>query len=1164
MRSLAAMPHADFVHLRVHTAFSLSEGAIKIPGLVELCREHAMPAVAITDSGNLFGAMQFSEACGEAGIQPIVGCLLPLARGEVQGAGNGRAPPPDRLPVLAQNQAGYGNLVKLVSRAFLEPEPGEAPHVTWADLERHADGLIALTGGPEGPVGRLLGDGQTAAAEATLGRLQRFFPGRLYVELMRHGLDVEARIEPALLDLAYDRELPLVATNDVYFPTADMYQAQDVLLCIAGGNTLNDEERRRLTPEHRFKSPAEMRELFADLPEAIDNTMVIARRCAARAPAHPPILPAFPLGEGASEADELRAQAEAGLEDRLEKHVFAAGMDEAARAEVAKPYRERLDFELAVITKMNYPGYFLIVAEFVQWAKGEGIPVGPGRGSGAGSVVAWALTITDLDPLRFGLLFERFLNPERVSMPDFDIDFCEDRRDEVIRHVQQKYGRERVAQIITFGTLRARAALRDVGRVLEMPYGQVDRICKMVPNNPANPATLAEAIEGEAQLRAARDEDDGVARLLGIALKLEGLYRHASTHAAGVVIGDRPLDELVPLYRDPRSDMAVTQFAMKDVERAGLVKFDFLGLKTLTVLDRARQLLRQRGVEVDPATLPLDDAQTYEMLGRGDTVGVFQLEGSGMRDVLTRLKPDSFEDIIALVALYRPGPMDNIPKYIASRRGDEPVVYPHPMLEDCLKETAGVIIYQEQVMEIARVLSGYTLGEADILRRAMGKKDKVEMAAQRETFVAGAVERGVARGKAGRIFDLVDKFAGYGFNKSHAAAYALVAYQTAWFKTNHPVEFFAASMSLEFGNTDKIGVFHQALLNAGIALLPPDVNHSGAAFTVETGPDGKRAVRYALGAIRNVGAQAMQALADERAANGDFVDLFDFVGRVDPRIINKRQLENLAAAGAFDGLEPNRARVFEAAEVLMRHANAALIEKTSNQVNLFGGDDGGPPRGLAPDLPEVDDWAPMERLQREHGAIGFYLSAHPLESYASHLKQLRVTPIASLAERLAREATPDLKLAGVMVGKQERRSAKGSRFAFIELSDTTGTVEVALFSELLSASRELLESSVPLLVSVNAQLDNGAPRVTARSVQALDDVIGNGFADLEVHLVEPCSLDRLRATLDGAGAGRGRVRLVLEIEGREIEVALPGGYAISPAVRMAIEAFPGVSAVEQV
>ncbi len=1156
------MSHADFVHLRVHSAFSLSEGAIKIPGLVELCRKHAMPAVAISDTGNLFGAMQFSGACSSAGIQPIVGCLLPLARND-QTPVNGRPLAPDGLPVLAQNETGYGNLVKLVSKAFLEPEPGEAPHITWDDLESHSEGLIALTGGPGGPVGRLLGEAQAPAAEATLQRLEGMFPGRLYVELMRHGLDEEKRIEPALIDMAYAHDLPLVATNDVFFTDTTMFEAHEVLLCIAEGMTVSNDQRRQLSPEHYFKSPAEMRALFADLPEAIDNTMVIARRCAVGVPARDPILPPFPVSGGLSESDALRSQAEAGLAQRLESEVYTPDMDQAARDEAATRYGERLDFELGVIAKMDYPGYFLIVAEFIQWAKGEGIPVGPGRGSGAGSVVAWALTITDLDPLRFGLLFERFLNPERISMPDFDIDFCEDRRDEVIRHVQQKYGREQVAQIITFGSLRARAALRDVGRVLETPYGQVDRICKMVPNNPANPTTLAEAIESEAQIRDARDEDEAVARLLGIALKLEGLYRHASTHAAGVVIGDRPLDDLVPLYRDPRSDMPVTQFSMKDVEKAGLVKFDFLGLKTLTVLDQTCRLLCQRDIEIDLAALPLDDAATYEMLGRGDTVGVFQLEGSGMRDVLTKLKPDSFEDIIALVALYRPGPMDNIPKYIACRHGIEPVEYPHPMLENTLKETAGVIIYQEQVMEIAQVLSGYTLGQADILRRAMGKKDKDEMAAQRDTFVSGAMTNGVAEAKAGKIFDLVDKFAGYGFNKSHAAAYALIAYQTAWFKTNHPVEFFAASMSLELGNTDKLGMFRQTLIAAGIELLPPDVNHSGATFTVEFDGDGKGAVRYALGAIKNVGAQAMSALARERQDNGLFEDLFDFVGRVDPGVINKRQMENLAQAGAFDALEPNRRRVFEAAEVLMRHANAAVIEKASNQVNMFGGEDG-PAVPLAPDLPEVNEWPPMARLQREYGAIGFCLSAHPLESYEAHLAKHNVTPISSLGTTTARYMSPQIKLAGVVVGRQERRSALGNRFAFIELSDPSGSVEVALFSETLAACRELLEANVPLLISISVQIEGGVPRVTARSVQGLDDAVSGTAANLDVHLTECTCLERLRTALDEAGKGRGRVRLVIEADDREIEIELPDGYAITPAVCMEIGKFPGVVGVEQV
>ena len=1149
------MNHAEFVHLRVHTTFSLSEGALKIDDLVGLCRDNRMPAVAITDTANLFGAMQFSDACCGGGVQPIVGCLLPLRR-EDGGSHNGHAPPPDRLIVLAANESGYGNLVKLSSHAFLDVDAGEVPQVGWGDLARHADGLIVLSGGPGGPVGRLLVDGQAAQAEAALTRLKALFPGRLYVELVRHGLDDERRIEPALVDLAYGHDLPLVATNDVFFSDAGMFSAQDALLCIAESTTVSRDDRRRLTPEHRFKSAAEMRALFADLPEAIDNTLVIAQRCAVRTPRREPFLPAFPVSAGhESEADELRDIARKGLDGR----VASGGIEGAA----ATPYRERLEFELEVIIGMNYQGYFLIVAEFVRWSKAQGIPVGPGRGSGAGSVVAWSLTITDLDPLRFGLLFERFLNPERVSMPDFDIDFCEERRDEVIRHVQEKYGRDQVAQIITFGTLRARAALRDVGRVNEMPYGLVDRICKLVPNNPANPLTLAQALAAEPRLEAERVADENVAQLIDVAQKLEGLNRHASTHAAGVVIADRPLDELVPLYRDPRSDMPVTQFAMGDAEKSGLVKFDFLGLKTLTVLERARLHLEKRGIKLNLATIPLDNTASYEMLSRGDTVGVFQLEGSGMRDVLRRLRPDSFEDIIALVALYRPGPMDNIPRYIACRHGEEVPDYLHPSLEGILKETSGVIIYQEQVMEIARVLSGYSLGGADLLRRAMGKKIKSEMDAQRETFISGAVERGVSTRQAAHIFDLVAKFAGYGFNKSHAAAYALVAYQTAYVKANYPLEFFAASMSLELGNTDKINTFHRELARLGIALLPPDINHSGVEFTVALDSAGKGAIRYALAAVKNVGAQAMASLVDERDAKGPYKDLFDLAERVDPRVINKRQLENLARAGVFDGLEPNRARVFNAVETLMRYANAAVIERASSQTNMFG-------EGYAadatpsPDLPDADDWAPMDRLQQERDAIGFYLSAHPLDAYGPRLTRAGVTPIAELEARMAASGGPQVNLAGVVVDKQERRSSRGSRFAFIQLSDQTGAVEVAVFAEVLSAGRELLEAGRPLFVPAELRLDGDILRVTARTLQALDDVVQNGDTGLTVHLAGEAALRRLHAALSEAGRGGGHVRVMVELDDREVEVELPGGYKVSPAVCMAIKVLPGVAAVHEV
>ncbi|HEY7688028.1 MAG TPA: DNA polymerase III subunit alpha, partial [Dongiaceae bacterium] len=1051
------MSHADFVHLRVHSAYSLSEGAIKIKQLIGLCRREKMPAVAIADTGNLFGALEFALAAQDAGVQPIIACQLAIAREE---EGNGHTanrpvakPRPDQLVLLVQDETGYRNLLKLVSRAYLDSAPGDAPQVPMALLNGHTDGLIALTAGPNGRVGRLLAEGQNDAADAALQQLATLFPGRLYIELMRHGQEIERRIEDRLIDLAYAHDLPLVATNEVFFADRAMFEAHDALLCIAGGSYVGEAERRRVSPENYFKSAAEMRALFADLPEAVDNTLVIARRCAFMPGARKPILPAFPVADGGTEAEELRRRATDGLEHRLAFQVWTPEMDEAARTQAAKPYRQRLEFELGMIEQTGFPGYFLIVADFIQWAKSQGIPVGPGRGSGAGSVVAWSLTITDLDPLRWGLLFERFLNPERVSMPDFDIDFCETRRDEVIKYVQQKYGSERVAQIITFGTLKARAALRDVGRVLQMPYTQVDRICKMVPNNPANPVTLQQAIEGEPLLQQMQEQDEAVARLIDIAQKLEGLNRHASTHAAGVVIGDRPLEELVPLYRDPRSAMAATQFNMKYVETAGLVKLDFLGLKTLTVLEQARQILKQRGVDLDLANIPLDDAKTYETLSRGDGTGIFQLEGSGMRDVLRKLKPDRFEDIIAVVALYRPGPMDNIPRYIACKHGQEQPDYLHPTLEGILKETFGIMIYQEQVMQIAQTLSGYSLGGADLLRRAMGKKIKAEMEAQRKNFIDGAMARGVTEAKAAQIFEQVEKFAGYGFNKSHAAAYALVAYQTAWLKTNYPVEFFAASMTLDLGNTDKLNIFKQELDRLKIRLLPPDINRSQAVFAVEEQPDGSRAIRYALAAIKNVGRGAMEDLVARRAAAGPFRDLFDFTARLDGQLVNKRQLENLVCAGALDGIAPNRRQAFDSIELILRHAHSAASDRDSPQESLFGAIDTGPKRFA---LPVVEDWPVMERLRHEFEAIGFYLSAHPLDAYGASLRRLDAVKFGDLPAWLTGRPNTRAKMAGVVVSKQERTSARGNRFAFVQLSDASGIYETMVFSELLAASRELL------------------------------------------------------------------------------------------------------------
>ena len=1154
------MAHSNFVHLRAHSAYSLSEGAIHVKALVGLAAEQGMPAVAITDSGNLFGALEFSEVASGKGVQPIVGSLLAVKR---EGGTGEIALEPDPVVLLVQNEAGYENLLKLVSAAFLDTEAGVTPQVSFEDLAAHGEGLLVLSGGTFGPVGRLVLEGQEAAASALLDAYAEAFPGRFYVELHRHGRGEDSRVEAFAVAAADARDLPLVATNDAYFADAGMYEAHDALLCVSQGCTLDHEDRWRLTPEHFFKSAEAMRELFADLPDALDNTLTVARRCAFRVAKRKPILPHFEDASGASEEEILRRVSAEGLEERLAAQVLAdldPEADEETRAAAAAPYRERLAFELGVIIEMGFAGYFLIVADFIQWAKAEEIPVGPGRGSGAGSLVAWVLKITDLDPLEFNLLFERFLNPDRVSMPDFDIDFCQDRRDEVIRYVQDKYGHDQVAQIITFGKLQARAVLRDAGRVLGMPYGQVDRLCKMVPNNPANPVTLAQAIQDEPRLQEEKRNDPTVERLIDISLRLEGLYRHASTHAAGVVIGDRPLERLVPLYRDPRSDMPVTQFNMKWVEQAGLVKFDFLGLKTLTVLQRAVALIAETGVEIDINRVPLDDGDTYAMLQRAEALGVFQFESSGMRDLLREAEPTNIEDLIALVALYRPGPMENIPKYIACKHGREQPEFLHETIEPVVSDTYGVIIYQEQVMQIAQVFAGYSLGQADLLRRAMGKKIKAEMDAQREVFVNGAVERKVDRDRASYVFDLVDKFAGYGFNKAHSAGYALVAYQTAYLKANHPVEFMAASMTLDMGNTDKLNLFRQELDRMKIGLLPPDVNRSGVDFTVERPEEGRGKVRYALAAIRNVGREAMRAIVAEREANGAYRDLWDFASRMDPRQINRRALENLARAGAFDSLNDNRAQTVAAAEMMMRYAQRESEERESAQVSLFGGEAGGGITMATPDLPDLPDWLELDRLAQESEAIGFFLSAHPLDSYASLLKRERIQNYAEVV-KAARAGATAFRMAGTVLRRQERKSSRGNAFAFVQLSDRAGMFEVMVFSEELAGHREELEAGRSVLLDVEGRMDGGEePRLSVRRIRDIDKAAEDGEGELIVFIRDPAPLDGIQALLNARRKGRSRVtlRLTLPDEAVEADIVLPGGFTIDARVRGAIKGVTGV------
>ncbi|MFN0113933.1 MAG: DNA polymerase III subunit alpha [Paracoccaceae bacterium] len=1170
------MPAPRFIHLRVHSEYSLLEGAVPVKKLVGLCRKMRMPAVALTDTNAMFAALEFSTLAKAEGIQPIVGCQISLAF-EVARAGD-RPRPPAPLVLLAQNEAGYLNLLKLSSCLYLG-KGSELPQVTVEELQARAEGLICLTGGAEGPVGRLIRAGREAAAEALVARLAGIYPDRLYVELQRHPgeggqpTEAERATERPFVEMAYRMGLPLVATNDVYFPTPELYEAHDALICIAEGAYVDQQEpRRHLTPQHYLKSPDEMVALFADLPEAVENSVEIACRCAFAVAKRSPILPRF----AEDEVEELRRQAREGLAARLAVIPPSATDDE---------YRDRLEFELSIIEQMGFPGYFLIVADFIKWAKSHGIPVGPGRGSGAGSLVAFALTITDLDPLRYQLLFERFLNPERVSMPDFDIDFCMDRRDEVIFYVQERFGRDRVGQIITFGALLSKAAVRDVGRVLQMPYGQVDRLAKLIPVEGVKPVSIEKALADEPRLREEARREEVVRRLLDIAGKLEGLLRNASTHAAGVVIGDRPLDELVPLYQDPRSNMPATQFNMKWVEAAGLVKFDFLGLKTLTVIQNAVELIRRSGrdltrnaageklyeaapgYECDIGAIPLGDAKSYELYARAQTVAVFQVESSGMMDALRRMKPTCIEDIVALVALYRPGPMENIPAYCEVKNGLRDVESIHPTIDHILAETQGIIVYQEQVMQIAQVMAGYSLGGADLLRRAMGKKIAEEMAKERPKFIEGAkATHGIDARKAGEVFDLLEKFANYGFNKSHAAAYAVVSYQTAWLKANHPVEFMAAVMNCDIHLTDKLGIYAEEVRRGmGIGIVPPCVNRSDATFSVAEGR-----VVYALGALKNVGVEAMRMIVAARDGR-PFVTLFDFARRVDLKRLGKRPLEMLARAGGFDMLEPNRRRVFGGLDALVAWSAAVHEQAASSQVSLFGeaGDDLPEPR-----LPRVEDWLPADRLAGEHQAVGFYLTGHPLDDYAQRMRRGGLVTLAELQLRFARDGIAAGRVGVLVSGLAERKSARGTRFFRMDISDLTGQAAgIALFPEEFESVRKVFEKTFMVAMSLEVKGTEGQFDPVARGAQPLDEALERavGSVGLRVHICRAEAAGSVRSLLlrmagEMKQAARGPIRFCVADPAAGVEVEVEAGeeFPVSPQIRSAIRSMPGVEMVEDI
>ena len=1137
-----------FIHLRLHSSYSLLQGAIRPEELPKLCQKNLMPAVGVTDTGNLFGALEISELLVANGIQPLIGCEFKILQNNINDQNSNYY---SDIILLAQNDDGYKNLLKLSSEFFLNQKSPKLA-LDLSQLEKYSDDLILLCGGSSGILGANLLSNRKEEAKKTAVYLKKIFGDRFYIEIQRHGQQdsyktkEEEETEDLLLELADDNCIPIVATNNVHFKDKKSFEAQDVLLCIAQNAYLDQEAKReRLTQEHYFKSSNEMKTLFGDLLEAYNNTLEIAVRCTFKPSKREPILPKF----APNEKEELKRQAEEGLQNRIKTSQLSDNIE---------VYQKRLSYELQIIEKMGFPGYFLIVADFVQWSKKNKIPVGPGRGSGAGSLVAYCLTITDLDPIKYGLLFERFLNPERVSMPDFDIDFCQDRREEVIQYVQKKYGKDRVAQIITFGGLLSKAAIRDVGRVLQLPYPQVDKIAKLIPTEANKPVSISKALKEEPRLEEEKNSSETVRRMLEYSLQIEGLLRNASTHAAGIVIGDRPLVNYVPLYQDSKSEMPATQFSMKWAEASGLVKFDFLGLKTLTIIQNTINLLEKRGINIDIESIPLDDKKTFELYSSARTMAVFQVESSGMRAALTQLKPNCLEDIIALVALYRPGPMENIPKFCRVKNNLQDREFIHPSIDTLLDETQGIIIYQEQVMEIARKMAGYSLGEADLLRRAMGKKIKKDMDAEKPRFISGALKNKIDNVLANRVWLLLERFANYGFNKSHAAAYALVSYQTCWLKANYPVEFMAAVMNNDINFTDKLSFYKQEVNELGILLTPPSINKSVEVFSVDSDK-----IIYALGALKNVGIESMRNIISVRNTGGDFKDIFDFANRVELRKIGKRSLEMLIYAGVFDEISNNRNQLFQSIEILVEYSNICFSEKYTGQNNLFG-----ETNNLLsyPDLKLIEDWNSSEKLKKEYEAIGFYLSAHPLDDYSKLFKSQKIEKFSELNEIL--KSGPKLiKISGSVLSKQERISSKGNKFAFIQFSDPSGFFEVTAFSDILDLYNNLLQPSQNLILSCQATLEENQPKLLLRKVEKISDVL-NSLEDLGIRIFiddhnAVTFLKEQLEILNNENLKKSPIKIVVISKEFDVELDLPNSYRITNDVINSINHIPGVLQVER-
>ncbi len=1088
----------NFNHLKIHTQYSICEGAARIDDLQEYSKKNKIKSLGLCDTSNLCGALEFAEKISKSGTQPIIGTQINFKIGETIGL----------LPLFALNEAGYKNIIELSSLSYLENDELSDPHVDFELLLKNSEGVAVFSGTVFGLFGKLFDKGKFTEINNLYSKIKNTFEDRFYLEIQRHNDLNEIGFEKFNLNKSLDLEIPIIATNEVFYLYKEMHEAHDALICIGNKTYVNEKNRLRLTDHHYLKSNSEMSELFADLPEALENNYNFPLRCSYRPLFSNPILPNISSEKDGNADEILKKDSIEGLKVKFNK-IFNLSDKDLENDNSYKEYRDRLNHELSIIIEMKYSSYFLIVADYIKWAKNNDIPVGPGRGSGAGSLVAWCLSITDVDPIKFNLIFERFLNPDRISMPDFDIDFCEDKRDQVFEYLTKKY-KDSVAHIITFGKLKARMVIRDVGRVLGLAYGFVDSISKMIPFDPSRPQNLTQCIAGEPRLQKLINDDPRVKKLTDLSLKLEGLNRNVATHAAGVVIADKKLTEVVPLYKDVSADLLLpsTQFDMYSAENAGLVKFDFLGLKTLTVINNTQKLVRKKIKDFDIEKISYEDQKVFDLMSTGKTVGLFQIESAGMREALIQMKPNHIEDIIALVALYRPGPMSNIPTYNDCKHGKQKPDYLHPLLEDILKPTYGVIIYQEQVMQIAQKLSGFTAGQADLLRRAMGKKKRAELEKQKQGFIAGAVKNGIAKDVAAGIFLKIEPFAEYGFNKSHAAAYAIISYQTAFLKTYYPKEFIAASMTMDISNQNKLSEFYEELKRLNVEVVRPDINECFADFRTI---DNK--FYYALGGIKAVGYEAISNIVEERILNGKFESIHDFINRVNPKDINKLQLEGLVKAGAFDKLNPNRQVLYNSIPSIIAKSKNIFDNKTANQIDLFSEDESAQDDILI----KTEDWKFEERLSKEFEAVGFFISDHPLNQFTEIFNDYKIINYSSF---ISKEDLKDSNIAATLLKVQERKTAKGNSYAVLKLTDLSSVFELFIFSDVLELNREMLKEGNSLILTLFKNISNDENRLTRINVQkiaSLKDLFNSPINEVSFEIKSKLEIEKISTILEGDG-----------------------------------------------